>query len=86
MVGELLWVYEGLTQYLGYVLAERSGIWSESYYKERLAQIAAFLDNEPGRRVAAARRTRRRPRSCSTPRPGNGPRIGAAPTSMTKAG
>ena len=50
MVGDLLWVYEGLTQYLGYVLAERSGIWSESYYKERLAQIAAFLDNEPGRR------------------------------------
>ena len=49
MVGDLLWVYEGLTQYLGYVLAERSGIWSESYYKERLAQIAAFLDNEPGR-------------------------------------
>jgi len=50
MLGDLLWVYEGLTQYLGYVLAERSGIWSESYYKERLAQIAAFLDNEPGRR------------------------------------
>jgi len=50
MVGDLLWVYEGLTQYLGYVLAERSGIWSESYYKEQLAQIAAFLDNEPGRR------------------------------------
>jgi len=50
MIGDLLWVYEGLTQYLGYLLAERSGIWSESYYKERLAQIAAFLDNEPGRR------------------------------------
>jgi predicted metalloprotease with PDZ domain len=50
MIGDLLWVYEGLTQYLGYVLAERSGIWSESYYKERLAQIAAILDNEPGRR------------------------------------
>jgi len=50
MIGDLLWVYEGLTQYLGYVLAERSGIWSESYYKERLAQIAAFLDNQPGRR------------------------------------
>jgi predicted metalloprotease with PDZ domain len=49
MLGDLLWVYEGLTQYLGYVLAERSGIWSETYYKERLAQIAAFLDNEPGR-------------------------------------
>jgi predicted metalloprotease with PDZ domain len=50
MIGELLWVYEGLTQYLGNVLAERSGIWSDSYYKERLADIAAFLDTEPGRR------------------------------------
>jgi predicted metalloprotease with PDZ domain len=50
MIGDLLWVYEGLTQYLGYVLAGRSGIWSEPYYKERLAQIAASLDNQPGRR------------------------------------
>jgi predicted metalloprotease with PDZ domain len=49
MAGELLWVYEGLTQYLGYLIAERSGIWSEPYYKERLAQVAAYLDNEPGR-------------------------------------
>lgn len=49
MIGELLWVYEGLTQYLGYVLAERSGMWSEPYYRDRLAQIAAYLDNEPGR-------------------------------------
>src|SRR5215470_17242122 len=49
MVGDLLWVYEGLTQYIGYVLAERSGIWSESYYKERLAQIAAGLDDQSGR-------------------------------------
>ncbi len=49
MEGDLLWVYEGLTQYLGYLLAERSGIWSESYYRERLAQVAAYLDHEPGR-------------------------------------
>jgi predicted metalloprotease with PDZ domain len=49
MVGELLWVYEGLTQYLGYVLAARSGLWTEQYYKERLAQVAAYLDNLPGR-------------------------------------
>jgi predicted metalloprotease with PDZ domain len=49
MVGELLWVYEGLTQYLGYVLAARSGLWSDQYYKERLAGIAAYLDDEPGR-------------------------------------
>src|SRR5439155_8590032 len=29
MQGELLWVYEGLTQYLGYLLAVRSGLWTE---------------------------------------------------------
>jgi predicted metalloprotease with PDZ domain len=49
MVGELLWVYEGLTQYLGNVLSARSGLWADHYYKERLAQMAAFLDNQPGR-------------------------------------
>src|SRR6476661_4103910 len=41
MVGELLWVYEGLTQYLGYVLAARSGLWGDQYYKDRLAFIAS---------------------------------------------
>lgn len=49
MVDDLLWVYEGLTQYLGSVLAARSGLWGEQYYKERLAAIAAYLDNQPGR-------------------------------------
>jgi predicted metalloprotease with PDZ domain len=49
MQDELLYVYEGLTQYLGYVLAARSGLWSEQYYRERLAGIAAYLDNLPGR-------------------------------------
>ena len=49
MVGDLLWVYEGLTQYLGYVLAARSGLWGDQYYKERLAGIAASLDSQPGR-------------------------------------
>ena len=49
MRGDLLWVYEGLTQYLGYVLAARSGIWTEQYYRERLAEIAASLDHTPGR-------------------------------------
>ena len=49
MVGDLLWVYEGLTQYLGYVLAARSGLWADQYYKDRLAQVAAYLDNLPGR-------------------------------------
>ena len=50
MVDDLLWVYEGLTQYLGYVLAARSGLWSDAYYHARLAEVAAWLDEEPGRR------------------------------------
>ncbi len=50
MRGELLWVYEGLTQYLGHVLAARSGIWSAARYRDRLAQSAAYYSLQPGRR------------------------------------
>ena len=49
MKGELLWVYEGLTQYLGDVLAVRSGIWTVEQYRSYLAASAAFLDHRPGR-------------------------------------
>jgi predicted metalloprotease with PDZ domain len=50
MKGDLLWVYEGLTEYLGDVLAARSGIWSPSVYRDRLATIIAYLnDARPGR-------------------------------------
>jgi predicted metalloprotease with PDZ domain len=49
MVGDLLWVYEGLTEYLGDVLAARSGIWTPEQYRDRLATIAAQYDNRPGR-------------------------------------
>jgi len=49
MKGDLLWVYEGLTEYLGDVLAARSGIWTADQYKDRLATIAAEYDNRPGR-------------------------------------
>jgi predicted metalloprotease with PDZ domain len=49
MIGELLWVYEGLTQYLGNLLAARSGLWTPEYYRERLALIAARLDHTAGR-------------------------------------
>ncbi|HEX9943345.1 MAG TPA: M61 family peptidase [Thermoanaerobaculia bacterium] len=49
MQGELLWVYEGLTQYLGTLLPARSGLWTPEYYRERLALIAARLDNTAGR-------------------------------------
>ena len=49
MKGELLWVYEGLTQYLGDVLAARSGIESAAQYRDALAHSAAILDSRPGR-------------------------------------
>jgi predicted metalloprotease with PDZ domain len=50
MKGDLLWVYEGLTEYLGDVLAARCGIWSPSVYRDRLATIAGYLnDVRPGR-------------------------------------
>ncbi len=49
MKGELLWVYEGLTQYLGDVLAVRSGIWTADQYRSYLAASAAQMDHRPGR-------------------------------------
>jgi predicted metalloprotease with PDZ domain len=49
MEGDLLWVYEGLTEYLGDVLAARCGIWTLDQYKQRLSTIAAQYDNRPGR-------------------------------------
>jgi predicted metalloprotease with PDZ domain len=49
MRGELLWVYEGLTEYLGDVLAARSGIWTAEQYRSFLAASAAELDHRPGR-------------------------------------
>lgn len=47
--GELLWVYEGLTQYLGQVLAARSGLWTPELYRETVAWTAGYLDQRPGR-------------------------------------
>jgi predicted metalloprotease with PDZ domain len=47
---ELLWVYEGLTEYLGVVLTERSGLWSADDFRQHLAMVAGNLDVESGRR------------------------------------
>ena len=49
MIGNLLWVYEGLTDYLGNVLAARSHIETAAQYRDYLAQDAATLDYRPGR-------------------------------------
>ena len=47
--GQLLWVYEGMTQYMGNVLAARSGLKNQAQYRDMLALSAASLDNETGR-------------------------------------
>lgn len=49
MRGEMLWVYEGLTDYLGIVLATRSGIWTNTDFRDFMALEAARLDRQPGR-------------------------------------
>jgi predicted metalloprotease with PDZ domain len=49
MHDELLWIYEGLTQYYGVVLAARSGAWKPDALHEYLAATFARLDARPGR-------------------------------------
>ncbi|HEV2115648.1 MAG TPA: M61 family peptidase, partial [Terriglobales bacterium] len=49
MKGELLWVYEGLTTYLGEVLAARSGLYTPAQFREQLALTAAQMDHRAGR-------------------------------------
>ena len=49
MKGELLWVYEGLTQYLGHVLPARSGLWTADDFREALAAVAAEFEMQSGR-------------------------------------
>lgn len=49
MHGGLLWVYEGLTTYLGQVLAARSGLLTPEEYRESLALTAAAMDAQAGR-------------------------------------
>jgi predicted metalloprotease with PDZ domain len=49
MKGDLLWVYEGLTQYLGEILAPRSSLRTPEDFREALAATAADLDNKYGR-------------------------------------
>src|SRR5579862_2617350 len=49
MKDDLLWVYEGLTEYLGNVLTARSGLLSMEDSREALALVAATLDKKPGR-------------------------------------
>jgi predicted metalloprotease with PDZ domain len=49
MQGGMLWVYEGMTEYWGNVLAARSGLKNAQEYKDVLAMTAAELDYTRGR-------------------------------------
>ncbi len=46
---DLLWVYEGMNQYLGDILSFRSGIREPKQYPEYLATVYASMDTESGR-------------------------------------
>lgn len=49
MKDDLLWVYEGLTQYWATVMAARAGFWTPSQFRQALAMTAAGMDHVPGR-------------------------------------
>jgi len=46
---QMLWVYEGLTVYLGDVLTVRSGLWSPDTWRQVVAYRAACMAYRPGR-------------------------------------
>jgi predicted metalloprotease with PDZ domain len=50
MATDLLWGYEGLTDFLGPMLAARSGLWTPEQYRDYMASISAQLGpGRPGR-------------------------------------
>jgi len=49
MQDDLLWVYEGLTNYYGEVLAARAGLWTPEQYRDSLAHTLAGMRSRTGR-------------------------------------
>ncbi|MGA9422153.1 MAG: M61 family peptidase [Rhodanobacteraceae bacterium] len=49
MKDDLLWVYEGLTDYFGPVLTARSGLRNPEQFRAGLAMVAAEMNHRPGR-------------------------------------
>ncbi len=49
MQDDLLWVYEGMTQFYGELQAERSGLWTKQQWLDSLAGTYAYLDSTTGR-------------------------------------
>ena len=57
MLDEMLWVYEGLTEYLGDVLAVRSGLLTAQEFRDEFARIAAAMDSHRAREWRSLRDT-----------------------------
>ena len=57
MLDEMLWVYEGLTEYLGDVLAVRSGLLTNQEFRDEFARIAAAMDSHSAREWRSLRDT-----------------------------
>jgi predicted metalloprotease with PDZ domain len=57
MQDSLLWVYEGQTEYWGWILATRSGLWSKQQGLDQLAVRAAYYQNQSGRQWRALQDT-----------------------------
>ncbi len=57
MQDTLLWVYEGQTQYWGYVLAARAGLLTAQEARDAIALSAATYDHVPGREWKALQDT-----------------------------
>ena len=57
MQDSLLWVYEGLTQYWGDVLAGRAGLRTRQQSLDELAGVAAYYQIEPGQQWRALQDT-----------------------------
>ena len=53
MRNSLLWVYEGQTEYWGNVLAARSGLRTRQQSLDQFAELAAYYDNQAGRKWRA---------------------------------
>jgi predicted metalloprotease with PDZ domain len=49
MSNDLLWVYEGLTTYLGNVVGARAGMCQPDYCRDHMASLAAGLSTQTGR-------------------------------------
>lgn len=57
MKGDLLWVYEGLTEYLGTVLTARSGLMTAAQSRDRIALVASTMEHRAGRRWRSLQNT-----------------------------